>query len=194
MVANFNPMNKLIVLLFIVLIITACSKTVEINTTENYEAVLLPDGSQLYLNHNSSISYDKSFHPRTVILNGEAFFTVVPNASVFTVATEHGNVEVLGTEFNVKTTSGQIVVDVKKGLVELKTEYNKSKLKKGIKAIYKDGEQTIRQIKSNREYRKWIRSLQKEFKNLGKELKPVLKEIGNEFENAGKKIGDEFKK
>ncbi len=186
-------MNKSIVILLVVLC-TACSKTIEINTNEDYESVVLPDGSHVYLNHNSSISYDENFIPRTVNLSGEAFFTVVPSTSVFTVASEHGTIEVLGTEFNVKSTSKQIAVDVKKGLVELKTEYNKSKVKKGIKAIYKDGEQTIQQIKSNREYRKWVRSLQREFKKLGKELKPVLKEIGNEFEKAGKKIGDEFKK
>jgi len=186
-------MNKSIIVLLI-LLCTACGGILEIKTNENYKAVVLPDGSQVYLNRNSTISYKENFNPRTVDLSGEAFFTVVPSKSIFTVTTEHGNVEVLGTEFNVKTTSKQIAVDVKKGLVELKTAYNKSKVKKGIKAIYKDGEQTVQQIKSNREYRKWIRSLQKEFKKLGKELKPVIKEIGNEFEKAGKKIGYEFKK
>ena len=79
------------------------------------------------------------------------------------------------------------MVDVKKGLVELKTAYNTSKIKKGIKAIYRDGEHTVKQIKSKKEYRKWIRSLQKELNKLGKELKPALKEIGNEFKKAGKK-------
>lgn len=192
MTPNFRTMNKSIIVVLIFLF-TACGNTHEIKTDENYNAVLLPDGSQLYLNHNSSISYDKNFNPRTVNLSGEAFFTVVPNTSEFTVVTEHGTITVLGTEFNVKTTSDQVAVDVKKGLVELKTKIDKSRVKKGIKAVYKDREQVIQKIKSDKEYRKWIRSLEKEFKELGKELKPILKEIGNDFKKAGKKIGDEFK-
>lgn len=162
-------------------------------TKENYEAVLLPDGSQVYMNHHSSISYQEDFSPRTITLNGEAFFTVKPNESIFTVATAHGDIKVLGTEFNVKTASDQVAVDVKKSLVELKTKFDKDRVKKGIKAVYKDGERAVQKIKSNKEYRKWIRSLEKNFKELGKELKPALKEIGDDFKKAGKKIGDEFK-
>jgi len=157
----------------------------ETTTESNYESVMLPDGSQVYLNHNK---------PRTVKLSGEAFFKVVPGESSFTVRTQYGDVVVLGTEFNVKTSTKQIAVDVKKGLVELKTTLGKSKIKKGIRAVYEEGEQAVQQLKSNKEYRKWIRSLEKDFKKLGRDLKPVLKEIGNDFEKAGKKIGEEFKK
>ncbi len=179
---------------FLLVICMACSSSIEIETDENYEALVLPDRSQVYLNHHSTISYKQDFNPRTIHLDGEAFFTVVPSESTFTVTTAHGNIEVLGTEFNVKTSSKQIAVDVKKGLVELKTAYNRSKVKKGIKAIYKDGENAVQQIKSDKEYRKWMRSLQKELKKLGKELKPVLKEIGDELKNTGKELGKEFKK
>lgn len=186
-------MTKSVVYALLVLCM-ACSSSIEIETNKNFEALLLPDGSQIYLNHQSTISYDQDFNPRTIHLDGEAFFTVVPSKSTFTVTTAYGDVEVLGTEFNVRTSTNLIVVDVKKGLVELKTAYNTSKIKKGIKAIYKDGEQTVRQIKSKKEYRKWMRSLQKELKKIGKELKPALKEIGNEFEKTGKKISEEFKK
>lgn len=186
-------MTKYIVCCFL-LMNMACGSTIEIATEEDYEALVLPDGSQVYLNQHSSISYQEDFSPRHIILSGEAFFSVVPDISVFIVATQHGDIEVLGTEFNVKTTSNQIAVAVKKGLVELKTTYHKSKVKKGMKAIYKDGAQEVQQIKSKGEYRKWMRSLRKEFKKLGKELQPALKEIGNEFEKAGKKIGGEFKK
>ena len=173
---------------------SACSTTIEIVTEQNYEALVLPDGSQVYLNQNSTVSYEQDFDPRTLHLDGEAFFMVVPSKSTFVVTTQHGDVKVLGTEFNVKSTANQVVVDVKKGLVELKTAYNTSKVKKGIKAIYKDGDEAVQQIKSNKEYKKWMRSLQKEFKKLGKELKPFLQEIGDEFKNAGKELGKEFKK
>jgi len=86
-----------------------------------------------------------------------------------------------------------VAVDVKKGVVELKTKYNKSTIKKGIKAVYKDGEQAVQKIKSDKEYRKWIRLLEKDFKVLGKELKPALNKIDNDFKKAGKKIRNEFK-
>ena len=165
----------------------------EVHTEGNYEAVVLPDGSQVYLNHHSSISYHKDFNPRTINLSGEAFFTVIHNESIFTVATANGDIEVLGTEFNVKTTSNQVAVDVKNGLVELKTKYDKSKVQKGTMAVYKDGERAVQKMKSNKEYRKWMRSLEKDFKALNKQLKPALKEVGNDFKKAGKKIGDEFK-
>ena len=92
-----------------------------------------------------------------------------------------------------KTSADQVAVDVKKGLVELKTTYDNSKVKRGIKAIYKDGEQAVQKLKSDKEYRKWMRSLQKDFKAIGKELKPALKEIGNDFKKAERKIGKEFK-
>lgn len=172
----------------------ACNTKREIATETNYETVELPDGSQVYLNQHSAISYEANFTPRTIALDGEAFFRVLPGESPFTVTTAHGAIEVLGTEFNVKTTAKEVVVDVNKGLVEIKTAYHNSKVKKGIKAIYNDGEQAVQQLKSDEEYKKWLLSLQKEFKKLGKELKPALKEVGHEFKKAGKKIGKEFKK
>lgn len=171
----------------------ACTTDIEVHTAANYEVVLLPDGSQVYLNHHSSISYQEHFDPRTLNLSGEAFFIVEPNTSIFTVTTAHGDIKVLGTEFNVKTNSDQVAVEVKKGVVELQTQYDKSTLKKGIKAVYKDGEQAIRKIKSDNAYRKWIRSLKKDFKALGKELQPTLKEIGKDVKKAREKIGTALK-
>jgi ferric-dicitrate binding protein FerR (iron transport regulator) len=72
---------------------------------------------------------------------------LLPDESIFIVATAHGDIEVLGTEFNVKTTSDQVAVDVKKGLVELKTKFDKGRVKKGIKAVYKGGERAVQKIK-----------------------------------------------
>lgn len=83
----------------------------EVHTGGNYEAVVLPDGSQEYMNHQSSI---------TVNLSGEAFFTVKPNESTFTVSTTHGDIEVLGTEFNVKSTTELCTVTLKNIGIPLK--------------------------------------------------------------------------
>lgn len=64
--------------------------------------VVLPDGSKVVLNENSSLSYNRILWSisRKVEMNGEAFF-VVEKGKKFTVNTNYGNIEVLGTEFNV---------------------------------------------------------------------------------------------
>lgn len=73
---------------------------------------LLPDQSIFYLNADSRLSYyQKTWkNDRTLQLNGEAFFTVKPG-STFTVETPTGNVQVLGTKFNVWSRGD--VLDVK---------------------------------------------------------------------------------
>ena len=183
--------NLFFLLLFALL--SACGSKIQVKTGDNYESVALPDGSQVYLNRHSQIIYEGQFSPRAVHLKGEAFFTVEHNDSPFTVITDFGEIEVLGTEFNVKTTINQVEVDVKKGLVELRTDFNKSKIKKDAKAVYRHGERAIKELSSNKEYRKWIRSLEIEFKKLGKEVKPSLKKISKGFKKVGKSLKKELK-
>ena len=62
---------------------------------------ILSDGSQVTLNANSNIQYPTLFtYNRNVKLKGEAYFKV-DKGSTFTVETTQGNIQVLGTEFNV---------------------------------------------------------------------------------------------
>lgn len=70
--------------------------------------VTLPDGSLVWLNSGSSISYFSRFGTtRNVDLQGEAFFKVAKNGSPFTIQTSEGEIEVKGTVFNVKAYSGE---------------------------------------------------------------------------------------
>jgi ferric-dicitrate binding protein FerR (iron transport regulator) len=64
--------------------------------------VELPDGSTVTLNAVSAVSFDRESwqQARTIELAGEAFFEVTKGAR-FTVVTDYGQVEVLGTSFNV---------------------------------------------------------------------------------------------
>lgn len=65
---------------------------------------LLPDGSEVQLNAKSSIVFDEKAWKkgmRTLTLDGEGYF-IVQKGSLFSVKTEAGKVQVLGTEFNVK--------------------------------------------------------------------------------------------
>lgn len=74
----------------------------------NKSEVVLPDGSKIWLNNNSTISYPKKFNDkkRIVELNGEAFFDIVHNSNIpFIVKTSDINIEVLGTKFNVSSFS-----------------------------------------------------------------------------------------
>ncbi len=67
--------------------------------------VVLPDGSSLWLNAGSKISYgaDYGTNKRKVVLTGEAFFDVVSNREKpFEVFTADLVVRALGTRFNVK--------------------------------------------------------------------------------------------
>ncbi|MEL4308648.1 FecR family protein [Joostella sp. CR20] len=65
--------------------------------------IVLPDGSKVWLNSNSTLTYPEIFteDTRTVKLEGEAYFDVVKNKGKFVVKTQHQNVTVLGTSFNV---------------------------------------------------------------------------------------------
>lgn len=68
-------------------------------------SVTLPDGSLVWLNSNTILTYPNTFSDkeRTVQLDGEAYFEVTKdNARSFIVETDKYNVEVLGTTFNVE--------------------------------------------------------------------------------------------
>lgn len=68
--------------------------------------IVLPDGSKVWLNAGSKITYDKEFgeSTRNVKLTGEAYFDVVRNAmKPFIIQTRAMDIKVLGTEFNVKS-------------------------------------------------------------------------------------------
>lgn len=67
--------------------------------------LILPDGSLVWLNAESRLSYNEGFskNTREVTLVGEAYFDVVKDPSLpFIVHTPVLNVKVLGTAFNVK--------------------------------------------------------------------------------------------
>ncbi|OQP45736.1 hypothetical protein A4R26_09595 [Niastella populi] len=77
--------------------------------------ITLPDGSKVWLNAGSVLTYNKDFGGdiREVELSGEAFFDVVPATSPataqkvpFIIHTQHIDIRVLGTAFNVKSYPG----------------------------------------------------------------------------------------
>lgn len=88
--------------------------------------LLLPDESEVWLNAGTTIKYPRKFQreQRTVILNGEAFFSVSKDSlRPFIVEAGGLDVKVLGTEFNVKSYSNDIeaVATLKSGKVAIYT-------------------------------------------------------------------------
>ncbi len=91
---------------------------------------VLPDGSRVDLNANSTLKSDKVWseeNAREVWLKGEAFFSVKHKNSnqKFIVHTNNGDIEVLGTSFNVYDRRGKTKVVLTSGKVKIVT--NKSK-------------------------------------------------------------------
>ncbi len=95
----------------------------EIETPENEKKeMLLPDGSQVWLNGNSKIVYNQNFAERKVELEGEAFFEVEHlGGKPFEIASGGATTTVLGTSFNVRAYPAEekIEVTVETGKVAL---------------------------------------------------------------------------
>lgn len=65
-------------------------------------SMILPDGSTVWLNSGSEISFPNKFGKlREVQLTGEIYLEVKKSEKPFIVKTQYGNVKVLGTKFNV---------------------------------------------------------------------------------------------
>ena len=90
--------------------------------TENAQqlALNLPDGSKVNVNAATEIRYRPGTwkKERRIQLNGEAFFQVA-KGEPFVVETKLGNVEVLGTSFNVKSRDGIFEVSCRSGKVRV---------------------------------------------------------------------------
>ncbi len=96
------------------------------------KTVQLPDDSQIVLNDGSQISFSESKwnDKRFVVLKGEAWFKVRKGSS-FTVETDEGLVEVLGTEFNVNAWDGNLTVECYSGKVKVSSDDETFILTKG---------------------------------------------------------------
>ncbi len=103
----------------------------------------LADGSKVWLNAESTISYPVSFvgNTREVEISGEAFFQVSQNAAKpFIVHTGKADVQVLGTSFNVSSYGEELM---KTTLVEGKVKVSNAKNKS---LVLVPGEQAVQSI------------------------------------------------
>ncbi len=115
----------------------------------------LPDGTQVWLNAGSTLEFPDHFskNERKVKLKGEAYFDVKKNGASFIVETQHCEVEVLGTAFNVMTYDGSIpAVTLDRGKVVVKSNgENSTALNPGQQALIDTLDQQVRvkQVETN---------------------------------------------
>lgn len=115
--------------------------TVVTNYGEN-KTIMLPDGSKVELNSNSELSYlkkDWDNGDRNLTLKGEAYFAV-QKGSTFSVTSNQGVVQVVGTKFNVKTLDYYYAVECYEGKVLVNKNKEEILLTSGAGVHYKDSQ------------------------------------------------------
>ena len=124
----------------------------------NRTKVVLPDGSQVWLNAGSKLDYDHStFNKelREVSLSGEAYFDVTKNhEKPFIIHTKNMDIKVLGTVFNVRTYSDEKISEASliNGSLEvtLKDRKDQKIILKSNEKISIANEEPIRAIKEEK--------------------------------------------
>ncbi len=134
--------------------------TVKIVTQySDVQNIVLPDGSSVTLNAESRVTYKKDFNSdhRHLSLNGEAFFEVEKGTMPFIINTDYGQIEVLGTSFNVRAREDGFEVGVNEGIVQFVTNQKTSViLEKGqIIDIDADSDLLVSRTLSYRDYPDW---------------------------------------
>jgi len=138
----------------------------------------LPDGSEVALNANSTIEYQKNKwdNNRTLELDGEAYFKVT-KGNTFTVQTKIGAITVLGTQFNVFARDNKLNVNCYEGLVSVAFNDTLIKLPTGKSLQIKNGT-LVTEHQSVTEKPSWIDN-ESSFENAS--LTTVLDELKRQY-------------
>ena len=125
----------------------------------------LVDGSKVWVNANSKLDYPQTFNKdqRIVFLDGEGQFNIEHNEKIpFIVKTKDFDIQVLGTEFNVKaySTKGKFETALLQGKVQISSKdgQNKITLKPNEAAVLENGKLLVRPIQNLDPYR-WVEGL-----------------------------------
>ncbi|GBU08226.1 iron dicitrate transporter FecR [Bacteroidales bacterium] len=157
-------------------------------------ALTLPDGSQVWLNSDSKMSYGKHFNAleRRVELVGEAYFEVAQQANrPFIVSSDKLSIEALGTSFNVRAYADEsfITAVLIEGLVEVSSSKEKIQLSPN-EGIYYDRTKHMlekKSIKNTRTLTAWKEN-RLSFEN--KKLSEITMQLSRQY-NIGFKYMDE---
>jgi transmembrane sensor len=117
-------------------------------------AIILPDGTNVWLNAESSLTYPVAFtgKQRKVVLKGEGYFEVAKDKDMpFTVHTDNADVNVLGTHFNVNAYADDdnVKTTLLEGSVRLNGKGATTLLIPGEQGIVADGGISKKQVNVN---------------------------------------------
>lgn len=114
----------------------------------NKSKITLPDGTNVTLNGNTQLRYDVEprKHREVVLMKGEAYFDVSKDANCpFRVHVNDMQIEVLGTQFNVRLNEDAIETALLSGAVQLSSDslLQDYQLRPGKKSIYRPASHQI---------------------------------------------------
>lgn len=136
----YNPTDSTIAMVY---------NTIRIPRGAEYKLVLA-DGSQVWLNAESSITYPVAFQGETreVRLQGEAYFEIAKNKNQpFIVHTTQFDVQVTGTQFNVRAYPGEMEsATLAEGGIQLEKGGKTYSLKPGQQAYLEEEEVQVRKV------------------------------------------------
>jgi transmembrane sensor len=139
----------------------------------------LADGSRVWLNAGSSVTYPIAFvgNERKVSITGEAYFEVAPDKSKpFYVSKGDMQVQVLGTHFNVNAYEDE--TDIKVTLIEGSVRVNNTIIKPGQQAQVSNDVKVVGHIDLD-EIMAWKNGV---FKFTRTDLKVIMREIGRWYD------------
>jgi len=132
--------------------------TNQIKTDKGFSnhSLTLIDGSIIKLNSGSILKYSKNYNKtnREISLKGEAYFDVVKSTIPFIISTDYGQIEVLGTKFNVKTRNEGFETGVNEGSILIKNDTQSMTLEKGECIVINNN--LIQKIRAPVNYPGWL--------------------------------------
>jgi len=117
--------------------------------------LLLPDGSKVWLNAESTLSYPGNFmdNNRTIRLKGEAYFEVAKQyGSTFTVSTNDYDVLVHGTSFNIMAYSdfNRTETTLIEGQIEIRKGNQSIPVEPGQTLIFNEGQFSMEKVNAEK--------------------------------------------
>jgi ferric-dicitrate binding protein FerR (iron transport regulator) len=126
---------------------------VRYETGDGAQLYTLADGSQVQLNHHSSIAYRQKSGQRLVKMKGEVFFDVSRDEyKPFVINTSNAKVQVLGTSFNIRAREDalneRVYVESGKVAMEVKNSGRQMLLTQGQLGVLNKSEQSVQNVQS----------------------------------------------
>lgn len=131
------------------------------NEGVGYKNILLKDGSKIVLQNGSTLKVDAAYgekETRLLSLNGQAFFEVQRDTTKpFIITTQTSEITVLGTSFNVNSSSNKSSIMVSSGKVKVSNlqNHNDIILVKN-EGVFDDGKIMLKTNFKNENYQAWF--------------------------------------